>query len=435
MTLGQGPSGQNDSTPAILAGIASARLITEPRMWINRRVETIELLTHEETRRRVSIDFTLLPELRRHLELDDGVAVPIAVLTKEPRRKFDLRDEGGRAVPVLGRTQNGELAHLALLSAALDALGSEPPGEIFEDITAHLRRIVVEPPPVASEQLAYFIGSAEEGDELRALIWNDVTCRQLLVTLWQNYVLYAVVDGSSASRRILKYSYAEDFAYAASQWGCRDQLAGDGLSTRIDRPDRARFVIDCPDAARAASFHVEIATPEELRFEFAVLLDTTADEQLSEADQNVDRASLYAYRTVPRGAHVQAYVEIAPERHGRTFHAAATSVVVALLLWLGVASGLDSENPRGCCLDPPRRSRALLWPFRQSRDAQARADRVRRDQPMVGRGHSCGAHRLGDARNGVSGETACERMARCRDRVHDRGRAVGLVCAPGTQVE
>ena len=314
-------------------------------MWINRRVETIELLTHEETRRRVSIDFTLLPELQRHLELDDGVAVPIAVLTKEPRRKFDLRDESGRAVPVLGRTQNGELAHLALLSAALDALGSEPPGEIFEDIAAHLRRIVVEPPPVAAEQLAYFIGSAEEGDELRAPIWSDATCRQLLVTLWQNYVLYAVVDASGASRRILKYSYAEDFAYAASQWGWRDQLARDGLSMRIDRPDRARFVIDCPDAARAASFHVEIATPEELRFEFAVLLDTTADEQLSEADQNVDRASLYACRTVPRGAHVQAYVEIAPERHGRTFQAAATSVVVALLLWLGVASGLDSDNP------------------------------------------------------------------------------------------
>lgn len=128
-----------DVERAVLAGVASARLLAEPASWINRRVETIELLTHEETRRRVSIDFTLLPEVRRDLELDDGVVVPISVLTKEPRRKFDLRDESGRAVPVLGRSQNGELAHLALLSAALDVLGADPPADVYEDIAAHLR--------------------------------------------------------------------------------------------------------------------------------------------------------------------------------------------------------------------------------------------------------------------------------------------------------
>lgn len=269
-----------DVERAVLAGVASARLLAEPASWINRRVETIELLTHEETRRRVSIDFTLLPEVRRDLELDDGVVVPISVLTKEPRRKFDLRDESGRAVPVLGRSQNGELAHLALLSAALDVLGADPPADVYEDIAAHLRRIVVEPPVAAAEQLAYFIGSAENGDEHRAAIWY-----------------------------------------------------------------RARFFVECPGASRAASFHVEVATPEELRFDTAALLDANEHALLSEVDRNVDRASLYADRGVRWGADVQAYVEVAPERHGRTFQAAATSVVVASLLWLGVVSELDSENP------------------------------------------------------------------------------------------
>lgn len=36
---------------------------------------------------------------------------------------------------------------------------------------------------------------------------------------------------------------------------------------------------------------------------------------------------------------------IAPERAGRLFQAAVTSVVVSTLLWLGVSSGLDAENP------------------------------------------------------------------------------------------
>lgn len=45
--------------PLLTAGIACTRLIAEPAGWINRRVEAIELLSHEETRRRVSIDFSL----------------------------------------------------------------------------------------------------------------------------------------------------------------------------------------------------------------------------------------------------------------------------------------------------------------------------------------------------------------------------------------
>jgi hypothetical protein len=48
--------------------------------------------------------------------------VPISALTKEPRRNFDLRDESGRAVPVHGREQNGELAHVAVMNGAVNAL-------------------------------------------------------------------------------------------------------------------------------------------------------------------------------------------------------------------------------------------------------------------------------------------------------------------------
>lgn len=40
-----------------------------------------------------------------------------------------------------------------------------------------------------------------------------------------------------------------------------------------------------------------------------------------------------------------AYAEVAPERAGRTSLAAAISLVVAGLLWLGVLSDLDARNP------------------------------------------------------------------------------------------
>ena len=47
------------------AGLACAELIARPQQWINRRVETVEMLSQEETRRRVSIDFTLSEPAQR----------------------------------------------------------------------------------------------------------------------------------------------------------------------------------------------------------------------------------------------------------------------------------------------------------------------------------------------------------------------------------
>lgn len=59
----------------------------------------------------------------------------------------------------------------------------------------------------------------------------------------------------------------------------------------------------------------------------------------------MNRASLYAVEPLTQESEVAALVEIVPERHGRTFQAAATSVIVTTLLWLGYASGLDTKSP------------------------------------------------------------------------------------------
>ena len=331
--------------PFLTAGIACTRLIAEPAAWINRRVETIELLSHEETRRRVSIDFSLSDQQLAELSIGEGIAVPISVLTKEARRNFDLRDESSRAVPVLGRQQNGDLAHIALMNGALNALPADVTPEVFELLAADLRQVVFAPPSAAADALGVFIGSAEAGDRWRAAIWEDETCRSLLTALWSNYALFAVLAPGGPNRRILKYSYGEEFNFGRHGEGIRDRVALRGLARRAWHPDRRRFIIECPGAWRATSFHVEIAVPEELRFDTAVLHDFVVDEQISDADRNVNRASLYASGEIDATGDVAAYVEVAPERTGRTFQAAVTSVIIATLLWLGVGSGLDITNP------------------------------------------------------------------------------------------
>src|SRR6201996_2012042 len=143
--------------PILEAGIAAAPLIARPATWVNRRVETIRLLSHEETRRQVSIDFTLSDAQRSGLTIDHGVVVPISVMTKEARRNFDLRDESGSAVPVLGKRVNGTLAHVALMSEALDALPGEPDHNDFDRVWSEFREIVISEPESSTEALRNFV--------------------------------------------------------------------------------------------------------------------------------------------------------------------------------------------------------------------------------------------------------------------------------------
>ena len=337
----------SDLTPielSMAAGIASTDLIADPAQWINRRVETVELLSHEETRRRVSIDFTLSDDRLGELLTGEGVVVPISVLSKEPRRNFDLRDESDTAVPVLGKEINGEIAHAALMSAAIDVLPDDLSQEAFQLIWSDLRQVVLSSPEDAAEALGVFVGSAESGDSLRSAVWQSATCRSLLDVLHGNYVLFAVLPAGGPNRRILKYSYGDDFSLDTSGpfW---ERLTPWWIVQRLWWPDRSRFAIACPACWRAASFHAEIAIPEELRVEMACLYDFVDDEPISEPDREKNRACLYATQAPGAGSDVFAYAQVATERRGKTFQAGATSVVISALLWLGVSSGLDARSP------------------------------------------------------------------------------------------
>lgn len=332
--------------PNLDAGSACTDLIAFPERWINRRVETVELLSHEETRRRASIDFTLADDALERLHIDgEGVVVPISALTKEPRRNFDLRDESGRAVPVLGKEQNGELALIALLNRALDVLPSDLTKEVFEMLAADLRQVVFGAPDLANDALAFFVGSATGGDRWRSSIWHDQACQRILTTLVDNYVLFAVLQAGGPNRRVLKYSYGDDFNTVAESQSLRERLSPRSIARKAWRPDRRAFVVQSPGAGRAASFHAEIAIPEELRIDWAVLWDFDTNQAASKPEFNVNRASLYAGGDLTPESDVNAAIQVAPERGGRTFQSFVTALLVAALLWLGVASGLDAKNP------------------------------------------------------------------------------------------
>ena len=316
-------------------------LIADPQSWINRRVETVELLSHVEVRRQVSVDFTLSDEHWQGLTSEQGVLVPIALLTKQPRRRFSLRDESGAAVPVLGRSENAELAHVAVLAAALEGFDDYPSDDLLESLSADLEQIVTSDPDVAEDALAYFLGSS---DRWRAAIVENETAGLLLNALWHQYVLYAVLPPGGPKRRVLKYSYAERLPSSAIGVNLREIDVFGFVTERFLHPDRRRFVVECPGASHARSFHVELAVPEELQFETAVLWDFESGETLSDWDERVDRASLFASGEIPADSTPAVFAVVAASRGGRTFSAALTGGTVSVLLWLGVHSGLPTAD-------------------------------------------------------------------------------------------
>jgi hypothetical protein len=328
----------------VSAGTATAELISDPSSWINRRVETIQLLSHEETRRQVSVDFTLSKDQRTRLVTKHGAVVPLSVMTKEARRNFDVRDESGSAVPVLGRESNAGLAHIAVMSAALDAMPNDVDENEFELVWAELKKVVISEPLVAGEVLGSFVGRAEAGDALRSDVWRDPLCKSLLEVMQDNYVLFAVVSKDCSERRILKYSFGEDFDFRRTGTA-RERLSPSVLLDRVRRPGRREFQLPCSGAWRAKSFHLEVVIPEELRIEMAFLFDFDREAFLSKPDLNRNRASLYAGQQITSAFRVDAYIVIAPERRGKATQAAITGVVVCGLIWLGWTSGLDFRNP------------------------------------------------------------------------------------------
>lgn len=268
--------------------------------------------------------------------------LPLTVLVKERRRAFSLRDESGAAIPVLGRSQNGELALAALLHAAFTVVGND--SDELEAVAAELRRLVFEPPGQARDALDHFLGPDVVAGTAWASIASDRTCRSLMEALWSSYVLFAALPPGGPNRRILKYTYTEDLERPEPvAW--RERLAPEELAYRAVNPDRRRFVVACSGAWRSRSFHAEIVIPEELRFDYAALHDFDTDQPISEADYDADRASLHALQEIKPGREVVAALEIAPDETARTGQATATALAVTVLLWSGALSGLDASNP------------------------------------------------------------------------------------------
>jgi hypothetical protein len=246
--------------------VAADVLLRRQAAWRHRRVETLTVLSHEQVRRQVSVDFTVPADYRELLRLSDAneFAVPLAVLDKRPLVHFDLRNEEQQSVPLLtadqGRMIGRELLYLRLDAdladqAADDEAVALAAGPLIEAILADDPR-----------RLGVRIEALEADHGLEPLTEFRATAEFLS----RGFVVWAVANGLER-RRVLKFASDEPVSQARS----------------------LTALYFTPGCSEAASYHVEVAVPPDLRARSTTLYDDATGHVLAVGERDTDRPALY----------------------------------------------------------------------------------------------------------------------------------------------
>ncbi|HEX6020697.1 MAG TPA: hypothetical protein VFZ00_01795, partial [Solirubrobacter sp.] len=233
--------------------VGFAALLTRQAAWRHRRVETITVLSHEQVRRHVSVDFTVPVEHREDVRLASGqYVVPLALLAKRHLVHFDLRGEDDSSLPLLRSDEAQQIAR-ELLYLVLDL------DEAELDASGLIERVLAAGPDDAALVDAELAAVADRAPGFAALAGQ----------LTRGFLLCAVLTDVDR-RRVIKFAYDEP----------------------LGRPDREVHFYDAPGCTEAASYHVEIAVPDEMRARTTQLVDDRTGEVLAVGLRDSDRPAV-----------------------------------------------------------------------------------------------------------------------------------------------
>ena len=186
---------------AVAGPIGKYYVVTPPK-WIARHVETVEIETERAGRRRLTIDIELPRDPEAVVDVDDDRAlfiVPLTMLSKTRlTSQIDVRDETGKALPLLTMEENAELTWDALAHAF-----QEHAGGIYPDYPDHAEWVIYGTGLDAEFDAALMIAELDPGKAEQA-----ERIAQHIADLSSNSWLWVPIWGQPGERRILKFSYA-----------------------------------------------------------------------------------------------------------------------------------------------------------------------------------------------------------------------------------
>ncbi len=251
--------------------------------WINRRVETIELLDVDTVSLRLSVDFripTSLPGSVEFAEDEPTFCLPITVL---PRRTsqlyFNVCDETGTRLPLLTRRENASLTGSMLIAAGRRALAEREKHRDAElDMAPPLITYLATLPKKRWGSAKVLLGSILNPSDsdlypdkrVAEVLLLDQDFRDLVSLASSCSFIHVPIVAKPGQRRIVKIRLISPWdSSAAGRIRADDESwlrhTWHPLATWLGWQAETRYLI-MPHVGNAQTFHVQISAPEKVEF-------------------------------------------------------------------------------------------------------------------------------------------------------------------------
>lgn len=294
-------------------------LVTRPSDWIHRRIDRTDIEADGETTRRLSFDLTITRDAA--IQRAGGVVVPLTLITKAPLRRLDTFGPDGRALPVLGRQDNGNL----VVTMLVDALSKTVDGELPSTVTEAIRAAVFEDETTQMKARVTALNAAMAPLDTPDPQQVDAVL-SLAADLTRHFLFAVLLPEECIDKRVIvKVSVAEHITGEFPDWA----FSKEGRS--MDLP------LAMLDSAESA--HFEFRAPLGLRVASVALLDEMGEEfdppgPSIRAGRTAHLTGLQGL-TSESGTPISARVELEPVADGLVGQTARATAFVAILMFVG----------------------------------------------------------------------------------------------------
>jgi hypothetical protein len=300
--------------PAQLA--VAARLLvdvlSQESSWLRRRVETVAF-EGDVVQRRISLDADVPAA-------EQQVPIPIALFGKEQTIvNVDVRDEEGRALPLLTRSEGTAVGYVALQLAIAEA---------GEKLTSEEDDLVLD---VATGSPQVGLAAYERLIEIRPSWLDREPIRPLVELLTRQVILFALLD-SRGGRRVVRFAWEEVVLRDRGPRGVLEELLGFG----------GRLLVTSNGLPSSASSHFEVVAPYGTEISSATMLGRGED--AVEPSRGGRRAHLYLPQPAEGFRSREVLIRLQPAASLVALAAGAAGFVLVLLTIAAVLPALrDSQ--------------------------------------------------------------------------------------------
>lgn len=305
----------------LVHGAEIREMLTYTDTWVHRRVEQIAFVDDRTVSRRVSVDYQLP---RRYVGADlqqQRWYVPLALLRKGTLLvDFDLRDEEGRALPLVTSRKAHEIGSAVLINAASTVL-KKTGRSLGVELAQDLQRV----PPCELEKAKEAVRRALEprsANDDRRILRNDPLIEPLIRDLAENFLV--LVPAEVTTRSVVKFSFLQ-FIRDRHQ----SPLIALGWQTLV-------FRLNMAGAAMARSYHCEISAPERLELTQGRLSALTGKEVRYARRTRSRRRVHFQIDGVSSMSQCVLQVGLRASRRGLPWMSALLAVGISTLLTIGL---------------------------------------------------------------------------------------------------